>query len=500
MLGPLEYWIFLLSLIISHHPVIVGGRLFSKLHKLRTEKAKEHPECFTSGQHSIKLRTSYTSPNISTDYQHNTKGGIPEKLSDESPDTDFPTSWDETQQRVESCGTHSYIEETGCLQNTRSAASFFNKLDRLSLHSGPTRTRVNARIHPPAPSLCLHSSETQEKPALPLSCTRVSQALDVMSELQTKKTAVGLMECSSQFEQAWKAADPAQNCGKINPYALTDSKLENILEQASPHTNQTSFLKAGPANNDHNHLSSSPAILHLPLHCQTQIRGRASWDTNGCNQGSVFISNSADTATDPFHDNSSPTSDERNGIVVIRSTDRSVFSEHSSETPWSCSTSLQNSMEEKRGISSGRPLPLSGLNFKQETSLCEVESMEDACELLSHTEKLTSAKERSFVGWFNPPGNPPMSTEDKDASFKPVKSEGDDQIIEVDGWCHLPRIPQKAMQPKVQAMKTCWGLPEAEVCVWGAQILLALESLHQQGILCRDLNPRNVLLTNNGTK
>ncbi|XP_024908269.1 uncharacterized protein rps6kl1 [Cynoglossus semilaevis] len=481
-----------------HLEHVKGGRLFSKLHKLRTEKAKEHPECFTSGQHSIKLRTSYTSPNISSDYQHNTRGGFPEKLSDESPDTDFPTSWDETQQRVESCGTHSYIEETGCLQNTRSAASFFNKLDRLSLHSGPARTRVNARIHPPAPSLCLHSSETQEKPALPLSCTRVSQALDVMSELQTKKTAVGLMECSSQFEQAWKAADPAQNCGKINPYALTDSKLENILEQASPHTNQTSFLKAGPANNDHNHLSSSPAILHLPLHCQTQIRGRASWDTNGCNQGSVFISNSADIATDPFHDNSSPTSDERNGIVVIRSTDRSVFSEHSSETPWSCSTSLQHSTEETRGISSGRPLPLSGLNFKQETSLCEVESMEDACELLSHTEKLTSAKERSLVGWFNPPGNPPMRTEDKDASFKPVKSEGDDQIIEVDGWCHLPRIPQKAMQPKVQAMKTCWGLPEAEVCVWGAQILLALESLHQQGILCRDLNPRNVLLTNNG--
>ncbi|KAK5916679.1 hypothetical protein CgunFtcFv8_011638 [Champsocephalus gunnari] len=47
-------------------------------------------------------------------------------------------------------------------------------------------------------------------------------------------------------------------------------------------------------------------------------------------------------------------------------------------------------------------------------------------------------------------------------------------------------------------MHTCWGLSEAEVHVWGAQVLLALESLHQQGILCRDLNPRNVLLTSNG--
>lgn len=77
------------------------------------------------------------------------------------------------------------------------------------------------------------------------------------------------------------------------------------------------------------------------------------------------------------------------------------------------------------------------------------------------------------------------------------KGQGEDQIIEVDGWCHLPRIPVKSSSTD-KARQTCWGLPEAEVRVWGAQILLALESLHQQGILCRDLNPRNVLLTSNG--
>lgn len=74
--------------------------------------------------------------------------------------------------------------------------------------------------------------------------------------------------------------------------------------------------------------------------------------------------------------------------------------------------------------------------------------------------------------------------------------QGEDQIIEVDGWCHLPRIPVKTQKPEKAVQ--CWGLPEGEVRVWGAQILLALESLHEQGILCRDLNPRNVLLTSNG--
>uniref|UniRef100_UPI0037E7FDAD ribosomal protein S6 kinase-like 1 n=1 Tax=Semicossyphus pulcher TaxID=241346 RepID=UPI0037E7FDAD len=487
-----------------HLEHVKGGRLFSKLNKLRSEKAKEHPECFTSGQHSIKMKTSYTSPTISTDYQHNSaesKGAIPEKLSDESPDTDFTSSWDETQQRLESCGTHSYIEETGCLQNKRSAASFYTKLERLTLHSGSTKTQVeNTRIHPPAPSLCLHSSETQEQPALPLSCARVSQALDVMSGLHLRKAGMGLTECSSEFEEAWKAADPAQNCEKTNPYAVTDGHSHSTLGPTSPHANQTSFIKAASPNSDSNGLSSSPAILHLPLHCQTQIRGRASWETNGSHQGS----NSEEMVPDSKQDSSSPTNEERNGMVVIRSTDRAVFSEHtdssiSVESSWTSSASLCHSFAAKQGTFSGVQLALSGVKYKGET--CLKEGVEEAREL-SPKEK-PPAKERSFVSWFSsgPPGPPPnRKTEDADAFLKSEGSEGqgEDQIIEVDGWCHLPRFPVKPSRPEDKAMQTCWGLPEAEVRVWGAQILLALESLHQQGILCRDLNPRNVLLTSNG--
>uniref|UniRef100_A0A673BDR5 Ribosomal protein S6 kinase-like 1 n=1 Tax=Sphaeramia orbicularis TaxID=375764 RepID=A0A673BDR5_9TELE len=219
----------------------------------------------------------------------------------------------------------------------------------------------------------LHLEHVKGEPltlALPLSCARVSQALDVMSELHKTKTGMGLIECSSEFEVAWKAADAEHNCEKINPYAVSDTDLHCTLGQSPPHTNQTSFKNAGSPNSENNGLSSSPAILHLPLHCQTQIHGRASWDTN--------------KEKDPLM---------------------------------------------KSGGSEG---------------------------------------------------------------------QGEDQIIEVDGWCHLPRFPVKTPRQTDKALQTCWGLPEAEVRVWGAQILLALESLHQQGILCRDLNPRNVLLTSNG--
>ncbi|XP_010144080.1 PREDICTED: ribosomal protein S6 kinase-like 1, partial [Buceros rhinoceros silvestris] len=39
---------------------------------------------------------------------------------------------------------------------------------------------------------------------------------------------------------------------------------------------------------------------------------------------------------------------------------------------------------------------------------------------------------------------------------------------------------------------------EEQVQLWAAEILLALEGLHQQGVLCRDLNPRNLLLDTGG--
>ncbi|XP_068608381.1 ribosomal protein S6 kinase-like 1 [Brachionichthys hirsutus] len=459
-----------------HLEHVKGGRLFSKLHKLRNDKAKEHPECFTSGQHTTKLKTSYTSPSISTDYQRHSRGSagvVPEKLTDESPDTDFPTSWHETQQRLESCGTHSYIEETGCLQNTRSSASFYTKLDRLTLYSGSTRTQDNTHIHPPAPSLCVHPSKAQERPALPLSCARVNIALDVISELHAKESGMGLTECSSEFEEAWKAADPAKNCEKVNPYAVAESLT-------APQTHQTSFAKTRSPNSENNGSNSSPAILHLPLHCQTQIHGRASWGNSSCHEASVLSSNSADMVPDPKQDGSSPTTEERNGMVVIKSTDRAVL----------CDNTGREGSGHSAASTAGNQEAFLGERYNEETPPSGArDSIQEACELTPRE------KVEPFVGG----ALTHRSKKDMNAFSK---SEGpevqdEDQIIEVGGWCHLPRMPLKP-SPTDKAMQTCWGLPEVEVRIWGAQVLLALESLHQQGILCRDLNPRNVLLTSNG--
>lgn len=506
--GQSPSWIFLRSfstkaaLLHLFSPLTAGGRLFSKLHKLRKDRAKEHPECLSSGQHNGKLKTSFTSPTIRSDYEQAADGGKPgnpARFNDESPDSDFSTSWAATQQQLESCGTHSYIEETGCLQNSRSRQPLHKKLDRLTLFSGSTRTHSNSYIRPPAASLCLHAGETQENPALPLSCSRISQALNAMSGLDTKQTGMGLTECSSKFEVAWKAVDPLEGCEKIYPYAVTGSPMKSTPSQTAPQTSQTSFLKA-PSGSDA--LSSSPAILHLPLHSQTQIRGRACWDSSDSHQGPGLCRSPAENIGDSKPDSSSsPTAEERNGVIVIRSTDRAVFSEHTEgenilEGGQTSAPPFCHKSAERQWKFPGVSMSLMGLKTKEETGSSDTKEAEEEIRGSSPREKSPPADGRSFASWISS-GVSSLKGKDASKSEKAAEGDGDDQIIEVDGWCHLPRLTVKSSATE-KATQACWGLPEGEVRVWGAQILLALESLHQQGVLCRDLNPRNVLLTSNG--
>ncbi|CAK1547849.1 unnamed protein product [Leptosia nina] len=41
-------------------------------------------------------------------------------------------------------------------------------------------------------------------------------------------------------------------------------------------------------------------------------------------------------------------------------------------------------------------------------------------------------------------------------------------------------------------------LPPSTICKWGAEILTALESLHNAGVICRDLHPSNILISEGG--
>ncbi|NXF88751.1 RPKL1 protein, partial [Eubucco bourcierii] len=66
------------------------------------------------------------------------------------------------------------------------------------------------------------------------------------------------------------------------------------------------------------------------------------------------------------------------------------------------------------------------------------------------------------------------------------------------------RLNEQPPSGQCKALASCghsqraWAVKEEQVQLWAAEILLALEGLHQQGVLCRDLNPRNLLLDAGG--
>lgn len=75
--------------------------------------------------------------------------------------------------------------------------------------------------------------------------------------------------------------------------------------------------------------------------------------------------------------------------------------------------------------------------------------------------------------------------------------EGADRVLGAYGRGR-GRKPPSANGVGLGTGTAAWSLREGQVKQWAAEMLLALEALHQQGVLCRDLNPQNLLLDQAG--
>lgn len=75
--------------------------------------------------------------------------------------------------------------------------------------------------------------------------------------------------------------------------------------------------------------------------------------------------------------------------------------------------------------------------------------------------------------------------------------EGADRVLGAYGRGR-GRKPPSANGVGLGTGRAAWSLREGQVKQWAAEMLLALEALHQQGVLCRDLNPQNLLLDQAG--
>lgn len=75
--------------------------------------------------------------------------------------------------------------------------------------------------------------------------------------------------------------------------------------------------------------------------------------------------------------------------------------------------------------------------------------------------------------------------------------EGADRVLGVYGRGR-GQNPTSVHRASLGSGRAAWSLREDQVKLWAAEILLALEALHEQGVLCRDLNPQNLLLDQAG--
>ncbi|KAM9645129.1 ribosomal protein S6 kinase-like 1 [Trichechus inunguis] len=79
----------------------------------------------------------------------------------------------------------------------------------------------------------------------------------------------------------------------------------------------------------------------------------------------------------------------------------------------------------------------------------------------------------------------------------PWVHEGAGRVL---GGCDRGRVPScpSTVEASLGSGRGTWRVREEQVKQWAAEMLVALEALHEQGVLCRDLNPRNLLLDQAG--
>ncbi|XP_072545259.1 ribosomal protein S6 kinase-like 1 [Salminus brasiliensis] len=453
--------------VFLHLEHVQGGRLFSKLHKIRSELAREHPDCFSPHQHKIQLKNSYTSPALSQLYHLNGEEyhRVPAFLkmeNVESSDTDSLASWNETQHQLESCGTHSYCEETGCLQNSR-----FEKVglqQEKSSNCGAIRTNSLSSVGPAnGQHNRLVSQDSLPLPVHPCVIVDTRDPLSVTTDLLGNDVRIEWADSSLDLDKAWNAAQLAQDHSGVTATGSNSDILGiNSVPQitlSSLFGGDTQPTLCSTVNVLPQKVRIIPNTLYLPLQSQNQED-----ITNGQNNSQAVVNaEGVQFVASLSSGNSRP-------CTVSPKEHRPV------QRPVSFSVNFMKMAPQMNSIRK---------DGVKEVQREFVEVGEESWELLSPPFR---------EGARDPLSSPPAT--DAGSSSHRKDRTGVEQHKEADGLCHQPQFRARSFSTKPQHGR--WGLPEGEVRMWGAQILLALESLHEQGIVCQDLNPRNVLLNSNG--
>lgn len=418
-----------------------GGKLFSKLHRIRNELAREHPDCSTPNQHKFQLKNSYTSPALTQLYHlngehHQGTSVFPKRENLKSLETDTLSFWSETEHQLDAYGTHSFCEETGCLQNSRLEKAAFQQ--KQSSKAYAIRTDPFSCVSPGGQRDCLLSQESFPLPVRPCVIVDTRDPLSVTTDLLGNDVLIERIDSSLDFDKVWTAAPAQEQC-----LTGTRSNLDILGITSGPQITLSSLFDVTQPTlcSTVNVLPQKVRIVPntLPLSSQNQKQDEIT------------------------HNKTSHSESSREYTASLSSGNSPASTEYFSIT--------QSTVESKLL----RPFALDFKTTAPQVKNSSKDVQRESIEVGDENWELLS---------------PLCSDKTQDPVFTP-HSPQEEQLLEADSWF-------RARSRSVKQQPGRWGLPEEEVRMWGAQILLALESLHEQGIVCQDLNPRNILLNSSG--
>ncbi|XP_051502187.1 uncharacterized protein LOC127410945 isoform X2 [Myxocyprinus asiaticus] len=412
--------------VFLHLEHVQGGRLFSRLCRVRSEEVREHPECFSPNQHKIHLKNSYTLPAFSQESYLNENFGITAPL--ERPGR--PAN-----HCIENCKTCSYCKDTALY-----AARTDYGLASIGLSNGQ----------------CLKSSSQDNVPLPVHPCVIVDtrDPLDVTSDLLGNDVRIERIDSSVDLNKAWNALEPAQDRRICTiPGSNSDILCFSIAAQITPAT-----LFGG---------NTQPTLCSTIDVLPQRVR---------------IVSNTShlhpqSQAQDGFHHEQCASNSKPSGNGQLSQ----FVAELSVENSYHCPTECRPQKQEGILLDFTK---MTSRGSSDDTVREGMDNWEFPNPLFKHTQEGTILFQSA----------PRMNS----SFLSKTKLQGPnvEQLVEVDSLGHQPLL--KARSFNADSKRGGWGLPEEEVRLWGAQILLALESLHEQGIVCLDLNPRNILLRSSG--
>ncbi|RXM93079.1 Ribosomal protein S6 kinase-like 1 [Acipenser ruthenus] len=499
--------------VFLHLEHIQGVRLFSQIHKASTERVKEYPECCSPSRRKIKLKNSYTTPTLRFDFEESCKV-TPNKMTGITEDL---VHYSDTEPRTEGQSEGFSTGDAGCL-----LCSKHNKMNEHSQHCLCSECYTGMVMK--TDSVPANSKEQFHRNQSNL--LEPQEYIAHQPDVNTRDKPNGALKVAPSNLISTELCTECNKCRAVNT---------NHLANEVPQATETSVQSSGSETACESQLVCESVTLKLvedfsdpPV--QTWMEGgRGALATEGTSKVSSTARRPAAVAgqylavqDEEGRENLSNTA--ANQQERTEGTSDSAGALENS-TPIRIDSSNVDSASIMIGASSGNgqclmKVPVHNLSAANQVSTDQDPVIPSVKDLQVTSTKAKGQEEKEDWELLSPlnreSGAFPMTGQVevllcdsrgagagskasqlcKNGYCSSSLSPASDLHIEVDGWCLLPNFPsrQTAERPKPGPR----GLSEDQARLWVAQILLALESLHEQGIVCRDLNPKNLLLDSCG--